>query len=537
MNIAELLSEQAIAHPNAPAIIDFPRGQRRCLTFAELELASARAATLLLKSKLGPGDTVLVLQPMSAELYIALAAIFRLGLVAMFLDPGQGTKHIEQCCALQRPQALIASARAQLLRLISPALRQTRHKFVIGLPIPGATPWHNIDKLIPSPEIYACSPESPALITFTSGSTGLPKAALRTHRFLLFQHRALAESLKLTAGQVDLATMPIVLLSNLASGVTSLIPPVDLRRPGKIDPAPVVAQIQAEHVTRTVASPALLEKLATHCISNQITLPTLRWVFSGGAPVFPCLLEQLQQIAPQAEIFAVYGSTEAEPMAKIARHAIQTADVDAMRNGQGLLVGSPVDTLQLRIIPDQWGTALGPYQQVEFEALCCEAGTVGEIVVSGGHVLSGYLYGIGNEETKFSVDGVTWHRTGDAGYRDAQGRLWLLGRCAARINDRHGILYPFAVECAVSFQPEIRRSAVIEHAKRRILMIETSDKNLSLAQIQQTLVWAQINEIHIVSHLPVDKRHNAKIDYPALRRLVAIDKLPGDSTRKVNFKD
>jgi len=442
----------------------------------------------------------------------------------MFLDSGQGTKHIEQCCALQRPQALIASAKAQLLRLVSPALRQIKHKFVIGLPTPGATPWHDIDKLIPSPEIYACSPESPALITFTSGSTGQPKAALRTHRFLLSQHRALAESLKLTAGQVDLATMPIVLLSNLASGVTSLIPPVDLRRPGKIDPAPMVAQIQAEQVASTVASPALLEKLATYCISNQITLPTLKWVFSGGAPVFPCLLEQLQQIAPQAEIFAVYGSTEAEPMAKIACHVIEAEDMEAMRNGRGLLVGSPVDTLRLRIIPDQWGIALGPYQQVEFETLCCEAGTVGEIVVSGGHVLSGYLYGIGNEETKFSVDGVTWHRTGDAGYRDAQGRLWLLGRCAARINDRHGVLYPFAVECAVSFQPEIRRSAVLLHAGQRLLIIEPSYKNLSLAHIREALAWALIDTIRIYSHIPVDKRHNAKIDYPALRKLVATHK-------------
>lgn len=524
MNLAELLSAQATAHPNTPAILDFPHGQKRCLTFAELELASARVATLLLQANLRPGETVLVLQPMSAELYIALAAIFRLGLVAMFLDPGQGMKHIEQCCALQRPQALIASDKAQLLRLLSPVLRQIQHKFVIGLPVPGAIPWWLADKLIPTLEIYTCSPETPALLTFTSGSTGQPKAALRSHHFLLSQHHALAESLSLTAGQVDLATMPIVLLTNLASGVTSLIPPVNLRQPGRIDPAPVVTQIQTEQVASTVASPALLEKLVAYCLLNQIVLSTLRRVFSGGAPVFPNLLGQLQQVAPQAEIFAVYGSTEAEPMAKVAYHTIGAGDVESMRNGRGLLVGSSVDTLQLRIIPDQWGTALGSYQPTEFEVMCCQTGTVGEIVVSGEHVLSGYLYGIGNQETKFSVDGAIWHRTGDAGYRDAQGRLWLLGRCAARINDRHGVLYPFAVECAVSFQPGVRRSAVIEHAGQRLLIIETSNKNLSLTQIQKALVWAHLDAIRIVPHLPVDKRHNAKIDYPALLKLVARDK-------------
>jgi len=523
MNIAERLFAQAVAHPNTPALIDFPRGKRRCLTFAEVELASARAAALLLKARLQPGDSVLVLQPMSAELYIALAAIFRLGLVAMFLDPGQGVQHIEQCCALRRPQALVASDRAQLLRLVSPALRLIRHKFVIGLPMPGATAWQDLDKLVPYSEIYACAPEAPALITFTSGSTGQPKAAQRSHQFLLSQHQVLVRSLGLAAGQVDLANMPIVLLSNLAEGVTSLIPPVDLRQPGKIDPVPLARLIQTEQVVSTVASPALLERLARYCILNGIRLPTLRRVFSGGAPVFPWLLEQLQQIAPLAEIYAVYGSTEAEPMAKIARSAIRADDMRAMRNGRGLLVGQPVNEIQLRIIPDQWGTALGAYHPAEFEALCCEAGTVGEIVVCGEHVLSSYLYGVGNNETKFSVDGQIWHRTGDTGYLDAHERLWLLGRCAAQINDRHDILYPFSVETAVSFQPEIRRSALIVHNGRRLLMIEVPAKELSIETLQKALGWAHIDEIRIYPHIPVDKRHNAKIDYPALRKLAAKD--------------
>ncbi|MCB0166660.1 MAG: AMP-binding protein, partial [Anaerolineae bacterium] len=318
MNLIHLLQSQTDKHPTQPAIIDTYHRRRRVTTFAELDHQSAQIATLLHQSGLRPGDTILVFQPMSAELYVALGAIFRLGLVAMFLDPGQGRDHIEACCALHPPRALIASSKAHLLRLISPGLRRISKKFVIGWPVPGAMLWSRAMPLPPHPDVFAAGDDTPALLTFTSGSTGQPKAALRTHGFLLAQHRVLADSLRLTAEQIDLSTMPIVTLANLASGVTSLIPQADLRYPGRIDPAPVIAQIQEEQVDSTVASPALLARLVDYGLSKGIRLPGLKKIFTGGAPVFPRLLDQLRELAPNAEVVAVYGSTEAEPMAKIS---------------------------------------------------------------------------------------------------------------------------------------------------------------------------------------------------------------------------
>ena len=84
--------------------------------------------------------------------------------------------------------------------------------------------------------MFAATTETPALVTFTSGSTGAPKAAVRTHGFLLEQHRVLAESLRLTPDDLDLTTLPIFVLANLGSGVCSLIPDADLRHPGAIEP-------------------------------------------------------------------------------------------------------------------------------------------------------------------------------------------------------------------------------------------------------------------------------------------------------------
>lgn len=518
MNIAEILQGHAGTHAALPAIIDTYWGRSRSTSFAELDRAAARAASLLWEQGLRPGDAVLVFHPMSAELYVALLAIFRLGLIAMFLDPSAGKEHIERCCALHSPRALIASPRAHLLRIWSSAVRRIPIRFVVGLPVPGAVRWSRLERMPVREQLIPCSPETPALLTFTSGSTGQPKAAVRSHGFLLAQHRVFERSLDLTAGDVDLTTMPIILLANLASGVTSLIPNADLRYPGAIDPGPVVAQIEAHQPVSSAASPAFFECLTRYCSERRCTLPTFRKLFSGGAPVFPRLLDQVQALAPQADVVAVYGSTEAEPIAHISRRQLQADDMQAMLEGRGLLVGVPETALRLRILRDQWGTPIGPRTAAEFAADCMPALQPGEIVVSGDHVLGGYLHGHGDEETKFKVDGVTWHRTGDAGYVDERGRLWLLGRCVARIQDRHGVLYPFAAETAVYQDLAIRRAAMVAHAGRRVLAVEFHDgrSDGDLARIRDTLAWTRLDDIRVCKQIPVDRRHNAKIDYPSL---------------------
>jgi acyl-CoA synthetase (AMP-forming)/AMP-acid ligase II len=525
VNLAAVLREHARTHPDTPALLDPWRGRTRTTTFGELEDLGRRAAALLLEKKLRPGDVVLVLHPMSAELYVALLAVFRLGMVVMALDPSAGPEHIERCCQLQPPHALIASAKAHLLRLISPALRRIPVKFTIGWPVPGATRWSLLRGMRPHPDLVDVSDDAPALLTFTSGSTGQPKGAVRTHGFLLAQHVALAHSLNLTPGDTDIATLPIVLLANLASRVTSLVPDADLRRPGFIDPAPVVRQILEHDATSSVASPAFFERIALYCIERNVTLPSLRKLFAGGAPVFPRLLDQMQRVAPNADVVALYGSTEAEPIAHLARREFDDTERAAMLCGRGLLAGPAVPEIRLRVLRDQWGQPVGPFTLHEFDANCCAANEPGEIVVTGGHVLKGYLNGRGDHETKFRVGGETWHRTGDAGYLDERGRLWLLGRCVGRITDARGNLYPFAAETAAYQDARVKRAAVVADGGKRLLVIEWYDPNQpgDVEAIRRSLAWAQIDEVRVWDHIPVDKRHNAKIDYPALRHRLRSD--------------
>ena len=525
-NLADILREQARQRPEQPAIIDTYRGQTRVTTFAALERRVGQAAALLWQSGLRPGDTVLALQPMSLELYVALIAIFRSGLTAMFVDPSAGMEQVERCCALARPQAFIGSVRAHLLRLLAPSAGRIPRKFVIGARfMPGATPWSRADQLAPRKEIVACAPDAPALLTFTSGSTGQPKAMLRTHGFLLAQHDVLRRNFADdadTSDNVSMTALPVFVLADLASGTTSLIPPGNLRKPGAIDPAPIVTDILRYQPRRAGASPAFWERITAYCQRQDITLPSLEAIYTGGAPVFPRLLDALRACAPQARVVTIYGSTEAEPIAHIDRDDILPDDSAAMQSGAGLLAGVPVPEIALRILPDRWGTPLGPYAPHEFGRESLPAGQAGEIVVSGAHIGAGYVGGVGDAETKIRVGETIWHRTGDAGYLDARGRLWLLGRCFARIEDADGTVYPFAVEAAVSAHPAIRRSAMVAWRGQRLLLIEPAYPlyDGELDTLRQSLARAHLDAIRVVPRIPVDRRHNAKVDYPALMKLL-----------------
>jgi len=149
--------------------------------------------------------------------------------------------------------------------------------------------------------------------------------------------------------------------------------------------------------------------------------------------------------------------------------------------------------------------------------LCRAGGESGEIVVSGEHVLSGYLHGVGDEETKFRVDGQLWHRTGDSGYFDAQGRLWLLGRASAIINDARGRLHPFAVECAARPLPGVQRAALLGRNGQRILFVQPRrGEQVDTKRLRESLSWAQLDEVRTLREIPLDKRHNAKVDYTRL---------------------
>lgn len=521
MNLTALLEERARLHPERLALVDFRHGRDRAVTFVQLSRRVAAGACALHEMGLRRGQVVLVFQPVSIELYEFLLAAFRSGIRVMLADPSAGRGFLSHCCQRLMPHAFFGSWKAQCLRLAVPALRRIDKAIVAGPWFPGAVRWRTDHGNLPMVEV---PDDEPALVTFTSGSTGVPKAAVRTHGFLLAQHRELSQSLGFEDGETDLITLPVFVLANLASGLTSVLAATDLARPGTPDTKAISSQCERHGVTRCTASPAFFEGHLKH----PDGMPAFRKIFTGGAPVFPDLLRRLRAALPDAAIHSVYGSTEAEPIAHFS--AIEAgAETDAItRRGGGLCAGVPVPAIQLKIIADHWGEPLGPMDMAEFSRMEIPAGQAGEIVVAGGHVLGGYLDGIGDHETKIHVDGGVWHRTGDAGWIDDGGRLWLIGRCAAKLPSfaappgipADALRYPFAIECALREKFSHIRTAAIEWQGRRLLIVGKQTDTEETEAIRAVSRDLGMEDLVCLDALPLDRRHNAKIDYPALRGIL-----------------
>ncbi len=506
MNLVNYLAERAHKHPDHIALID----SEQSMSYGELYEHVCGASATLRNRGLGRGDTVLILQPVGIPLYISLLGAFHAGLTVMFIDPSAGQAMMRNSLSLHQPTALIGTGKAHILRLTIPGIRRIKHHFHSSGWVPFSNRWSPAPSGITEPQ--ETPPDSPALITFTSGSTGIPKAACRTHGFLLAQHKALAESLDYIEGEVDLVTLPVFTLANLASGLISVLADTDLRFPAQADSPSILAQCEKHKVTRCAASPAFFTRL-----HRDSMMPKFHAIYTGGAPVFPNLLNEIQSTHLDMDVVTVFGSTEAEPIAHIAWKDVSEDDHQKMLDGKGLLVGQTVPATQLKIIPDQTGTHIPAMTEEELETISLPSGKVGEIIVTGDHVLKGYLHGKGDKENKVHVGDNIWHRTGDAAWIDEKERVWLVGRCSAAIHKEDKTIYPFGIECAAMSEPGMQRCAVILHNERVTLFIQ-GDQNESLEkQLLQKLKILGVEQVISITDIPVDKRHNAKIDYPALK--------------------
>jgi acyl-coenzyme A synthetase/AMP-(fatty) acid ligase len=423
---------------------------------------------------------------MSCELYLLLLAILRLGAVAVFIEPGMKRADMRAAIALADARAFVGIPKAHLLRIAWPVVRQ----IPLFLWARGRALSRKAASRGQEHSTLAVPPEHPALLTFTSGSTGAPKGIVRTHGALLAQHRALARVLNMSAGSVDLPGLPIVLLNTLAAGATAIIPPIG-KRVSDTDPAQL-AQLIREHKVETASgSPALFRPLADYADQHQIQFPSLKRVFIGGAPVPPALLYDLAPLLPNGDTCVVYGSSEAEPISHIDGRSVLAETAAMTARGYGLCVGEPVPEVKLRLDD-------------------------GEILVAGDHVNEHYFNNPEAERvTKVRDDsGVVWHRTGDVGRLDEQGRLWLMGRCDDVIKRNGQQVHATAVEMAARSRPGVTQAALLDVDGRAVLVIEGTQPDLGELRALHTI----IDDVQLMGRIPTDRRHNAKIDYAALRR-------------------
>ncbi|MEO5931436.1 MAG: AMP-binding protein, partial [Candidatus Kapaibacterium sp.] len=365
----------------------------------------------------------------------------------------------------------------------------------------------------------ATAPDDPALVTMTTGSTGTPKGARRTHRFLVAQHDALVRSLGSSAEDIDMPLLPVFVLSNLALGATTVIPPVDPRNVESFDPSAVVDVIRRAGVTTTSGSPVFYDLLARYCVERNVALPTLRALALGGAPVFPPLAASLVAAFPNVEITIVYGSTEAEPISTITAGELLR---DSALPRRGLPVGTPTPDIEVLILPIR--EELLAENRAELERLRLPAEEIGEICVAGEHVLKEY-YGDPEvwRKNKIFVGDEVWHRTGDAGYLDAGGKLYLAGRVRQSFIHGGERIFVFPIEERLLEMEGVAAGTIIQLGERLVVVVEPAPgRKLTVAEIEMMMAKAGIPYDTVMSFraIPRDPRHRSKIDYDRLRELV-----------------
>lgn len=525
VNIATPLTEMARLQPDTAAII-FPE-KNRTLAFSELDQWSSRLAAGFEQAGIGCGVRTALLVPPSPELFAITFALFKAGAVPVFIDPGIGAKNMKGCLAEAAPSAFIGIPRAHLARRILGWGRATLKILITvnGGRFWGGIPLEEIERYsagISFTPVATCRDDTAAIL-FTSGSTGPPKGVVYSHGNFAAQIEALKDIYAIRPGEIDLPTFPLFALFAPALGMTALIPEMDFTRPGMVDPQKIFDTAKNYRATTMFGSPALLNRVGRYGEEHGITLPDMKRVISAGAPVPAATLERFTGLLPaDAEIFTPYGATECLPVCSMGSREILAETAEMTGRGRGICVGRPVSGLSLAVISiteepiDAWS-----------DRLRLPAGEIGEIVVRAPQATRGYF--ARTEATRLAkipdVAGGFWHRMGDLGYIDEQGRVWFCGRKSHRVLTINGPLYTIPVEGVFNTHPEVFRTALVgvgeRGAQRPVICVEL-EQGVSGSwkeQIRKELLeigseyphTAGIKDILFHKGFPVDIRHNAKI--------------------------
>jgi acyl-CoA synthetase (AMP-forming)/AMP-acid ligase II len=485
-HVCERILDQARRVPERAAFVD--AAGHTTMTYGELAdrvldyLVGIRAAGLPASAR------VLLLVPPDAEVYALALAVLACGRSIALVDGRRGARGL--LAALRDAEADAIVAPAMLLRWwpLVPALRRARRFSSAAALLPARGQRRR--SVGRRPRAAQVAGNAPAITSFSSGNSGCAKAIVRTHAVLLAQHRALAAAFPVGGDDVNLPGFPVATIHNLCCGTATVLPGADLRRMADADPAALLALIEGCGVTSVSGAPAYLTRLAAAILARGMPLTGVRQVVAGGGPVGRALCADLQRAFPCAAVHVLYGATEAEPIAVVSAGELLAA------KGEGFLVGLPA-----------------PHTRIQLLGTDGKAALVGEVAVRGAQVASARC----------------WHRTGDVGRMDAQGRLWLLGRVGAEVMHRGRALHPYIAEAAALSVRGVRAAALVAHrgSPDGELNVELSPAAAmdAMEQIGTALARCGLGTLPLRRRrsIPMDARHASKVSRTELLRIIALE--------------
>ncbi|WP_318241238.1 alpha/beta fold hydrolase [Cellulomonas avistercoris] len=497
------------------------------------------------------GDRVSLLVPPGADLTATLYACLRIGVVVVVADAGLGARGLTRAVRGAQPAVVVGERRGLVAaralgwpgrRVSTTTLpRATAAALGVELSLPDLVDLGAGAALPPEP-----APDDVAAILFTSGSTGPAKGVAYTHEQLAAMRDALADQYGLGVGTGLVAGFAPFALLGPALGCRSVTPDMDVTAPRTLTARAVAAAVAAapaalDGATAVFLSPAAVANVVA--TSDDLTdddhraLARVGLLLSAGAPVGEGLLAAIGDLLPAAVPHTPYGMTEGLLLTDVTLEEIRAAG-DGGAAG-GVCVGRPAPAATVRISAlDADGRATGP--------LAATPGVTGEIVVAAPHVKDHYdrLWLTDRESRRGTPDGdggaradvdgdvapgARWHRTGDVGRLDAEGRVWVEGRLAHVVVTADGPVTPVGPEQRAQSVPGVARAGVVgvgpRGTQQLVVVVETDPgaRRPSLATPELTAdvraaVGRDAAAVLVVPDLPTDVRHNSKIDRARLAR-------------------
>ncbi len=504
------------------------------INYAQMAGRISAFANGLKKIGITKGDRIIIFLPMSLDMYVAMFAVQRIGAIAVFLDSWARAGHLGATAECVGPKGMVSFKQAFDLVDQVAEFKSMPIRIMYG---PGENLTHKFEELM-SPGECPMEPvesETTALITFTTGSTGKPKGANRTHRFLSAQHHALSHVIPYVASDIDMPIFPIFSLNNLATGVTTVLPAINLAAPTDMDPAILANQVLNNKINCATMSPSNLVGLSKFCAEHKIMLTQMKRMVTGGAPISRDDVEKYYKVAPQSELWVLYGSTEAEPMAHIEGRDMlkEKRHADAEIVEEGVNVGHISEDVDYKFIKLVDGPiTLGSQGWSEIEV---PVGEVGEFICTGDHVCKEYY----NNPDAFLAtkikgpDGNVFHRTGDLGYLDQEKNLWLVGRVNNAIVREGKYYFPvksevivkrlsFTYRCAFFGLPDAKLGQKTCVAIELPAGTDIQSFKFSDAKTEVKRIFAKnktpLDDVYFVKSVPMDPRHHSKVEYAVLKK-------------------
>ena len=443
------------------------------------------------------GERIAVLVPPSVDLIAVVYACWRIGAVAVIADRGLGLKGLKSAIRASRVSHVIGPVKAIAAARL---LRWAPRASMIQLSALASSPVVKKLEFVHAPEPSA---DDLAAVLFTSGATGPAKGVRYTHRQLYAQRDALQKTYNITPSDTFVAAFAPFALYGPALGIATGLADMDVTSPGTLTAAALDDACRRVGATMVFASPAALANVVKTATTDMTHLRSVRLVMSAGAPVPIKTLQEVSVLCPNAELHTPYGMTEALPVADVS-----LSDLARIGSGRGVCVGKPVIGCDVRIDHDTSELLVSaPWMSAGYDSLWLTQHNARPVVITDGHT-------------------VTWHRTGDVGHIDGEGNVWIEGRMVHVIHSSRGSITPVPLEIAAEALPKVVRAAAVgvgpTDVQQIVMVVETvngtegpADTELTHA-VRQALAPLTIASVWITQKLPVDIRHNSKIDRTAV---------------------